>query len=200
MKKVVKKYLHFNVVFVIILIVDIVVRKSGKCSHSFALYLKFFIRGNCMAYNKTEQEVIKLLNPIIEAKNIDLWDIEFKKEGPSYVLRIFLDKDGGIGISDCEEVSRALSDVLDEADPIPQEYMLEVSSAGLDRAIKYDEHFKKCAGKNVDVKLFGSVDGVKEFTAELIGHTEESVIFKLDGEEKEFLKNKISSIRLTVEF
>lgn len=153
-----------------------------------------------MAYNKTEQEVIKLINPIIKAKSIDLWDIEFKKEGPSYVLRIFLDKDGGIGISDCEEVSRALSDVLDEADPIPQEYMLEVSSAGLDRVIKYDEHFLKCLGKNVDVKLFAAIDGLKEFTAKLINHTEENVTLEVDGNEKEFPKNKISSIRLTVEF
>lgn len=153
-----------------------------------------------MAYNKTEQEVIRLINPIIEAKNINLWDIEFKKEGPSYVLRVFLDKDSGIGISDCEEVSRALSDVLDEADPISQEYMLEVSSAGLDRVIKYDEHFKKCSGKSVDVKLFGAVDGLKEFSAKLIGHTGENVILEIDGNEMQFPKNKISSIRLTVEF
>ncbi len=182
------------------LIVDIVVRKSGSCSHSFALYLKFLIRGNCMAYNKTEQEVIKLINPIIKEKNIDLWDIEFKKEGPSYVLRIFLDKDGGIGISDCEEVSRALSDVLDEKDPIPQEYMLEVSSAGLDRVIKYDEHFMKCLGKNVDVKLFAAIDGLKEFSAKLVNHTQDYVILEIDGNEMQFPKNKISSIRLTVEF
>ena len=153
-----------------------------------------------MAYNKTEQEIIKLVNPIIERKNITLWDIEFKKEGPSYVLRVFLDKDDGIGINDCEEVSRELSDVLDEHDPIPQEYMLEVSSAGLDRVIKYDEHFKKCQGKNVDVKLFASFDGMKEFTAKLIHHTQECVILEIDGNEKEFPKNKISSIRLTVEF
>lgn len=153
-----------------------------------------------MARSKTEQVVIRLLSPIIEAKNISLWDIEFKKEGPSYVLRIFLDKDGGIGISDCEEVSRALSDILDEHDPIPQEYMLEVSSAGLDRVIKYDEHFLKCQGKNVDVKLFATIDGVKEFKAKLIGHTEENVKLEINGSEKELPKNKISSIRLTVEF
>jgi len=153
-----------------------------------------------MAYNKTEQEVIKLLNPIIETRGIYLWDIEFKKEGPSYFLRIFLDKDGGIGINDCEEVSRALSEVLDVADPIPQEYMLEVSSAGLDRAIKYGFHFEKCMGKNVDVKLFGAIDGMKEFTAKLAGHTDEAVTFEIDGNEKAFPKNKISSIRLTVEF
>ena len=153
-----------------------------------------------MAYNKTEQEVIKLLNPIIEAKNIYLWDIEFKKEGPSYFLRIFIDKDGGIGINDCEEVSRALGDALDEADPISQEYMLEVSSAGLDRAIKYDFHFEKCMEKNVDVKLFGAVDGLKEFTAKLVGYEGGNVILEIDGNEKAFPENKISSIRLTVEF
>lgn len=153
-----------------------------------------------MAYNKTEQEVITLLNPIIEGKGIYLWDIEFKKEGPSYVLRIFLDKDGGIGISDCEEVSRTLSDVLDAADPIPQEYMLEVSSAGLDRAIKYDFHFDKCMGKNVDVKLFAAMDGMKEFTARLTGHDGENVKLETDGSEISLPKNKISSIRLTVEF
>ena len=153
-----------------------------------------------MAYNKTEQEVISLLAPIIEEKSIYLWDIEFKKEGPSYFLRVFLDKDGGIGLTDCEEVSRALSDVLDERDPIPQEYMLEVSSAGLDRAIKYDMHFEKCKGKNVDVKLFAAVDGQKEFAAKLIGHDEENVILEINGNEKVFPKNKISSIRLAVEF
>ena len=153
-----------------------------------------------MAHNKTEQEVIALLSPVIEPMGIYLWDIEFKKEGPSYVLRIFLDKDGGIGIDDCENVSRALSDILDEHDPIPQEYMLEVSSAGLDRAIKYDFHFEKCKDKNVDVKLFAAIGGLKEFTAKLIGHNEENVILEINGNEQEFPKNKISSIRLTVEF
>ncbi len=153
-----------------------------------------------MAYSRTEQEVLVLLNPIIEAKGIYLWDIEFKKEGPSYVLRIFIDKDGGVGISDCEEVSRELSDALDAHDPIPQEYMLEVSSAGLDRVIKYDEHFDKCQGKNVDLKLFAAIDGLKEFTARLVGHDEENIKLEIDGNEKAFPKNKISSIRLTVEF
>ncbi len=182
------------------LIVDIVVRKTGRGSQSFALSKEFFIRGYCMAYNKTEKEVIELLNPIIKDKNIILWDIEFKKEGPSYVLRIYLDKEGGIGISDCEDVSRALSEVLDEKDPIPQEYMLEVSSAGLDRAVKYDFHFDACAGKNVDVKLFAAVDGVKEFTAKLISKNEDIISFEIDGSELKLPENKISSIRLTVEF
>ena len=153
-----------------------------------------------MAYNKTEKEVKELITPIIDERGITLWDIEFKKEGPSYVLRIYLDKDGGIGINDCEEVSRALSAVLDERDPIPQAYMLEVSSAGLDRIIKYDFHFEKCMGKNVDVKLFATLDGVKEFTAKLIGFDGENVTMEKDGSEITLPFNKISSLRLTVEF
>lgn len=153
-----------------------------------------------MAYNKTEKEVKELLNPIIKEKGITLWDIEFKKEGPSYVLRIYLDKDGGIGINDCEEVSRALSAVLDECDPIPQAYMLEVSSAGLDRIIKYDFHFEKCIGKNVDVKFFATLDGVKEFTAKLTGFDGENVTMEKDGSDITLPFNKISSLRLTVEF
>ena len=153
-----------------------------------------------MAYNKTEKEVKELITPIIDEKGITLWDIEFKKEGPSYVLRIYLDKDGGIGINDCEEVSRALSAVLDEKDPIPQAYMLEVSSAGLDRIIKYDFHFEKCMGKNVDVKLFATLDGVKEFTAKLKGFDGENVTMEKDGSDITLPFNKISSLRLTVEF
>ncbi len=153
-----------------------------------------------MAYNKTETEVIGLLDPIIKEKGILLWDIEFKKEGPLYVLRIYLDKDGGIGITDCEEVSRALSEVLDMHDPIPQAYMLEVSSAGLDRAIKYDFHFEKCMGKNVDVKLFAAENGVKEFTAKLKGYDGENVKLELNGSEITLSQNKISSLKLTVEF
>lgn len=153
-----------------------------------------------MAYNKTEKEVKELLTPIIDERGIILWDIEFKKEGPSYVLRIYLDKDGGIGINDCEEVSRALSAVLDERDPIPEAYMLEVSSAGLDRIIKYDFHFEKCMGKNVDAKLFAALDGVKEFTAKLTGFDGENVTMEKDGSEITLPFNKISSLRLTVEF
>lgn len=153
-----------------------------------------------MAYNKTEKEVKELITPIIDEREITLWDIEFKKEGPSYVLRIYLDKDGGIGINDCEEVSRTLSAVLDEKDPIPQAYMLEVSSAGLDRIIKYDFHFEKCMGKNVDVKLFATLDGVKEFTAKLTGFDGENVTMEKDGSIITLPFNKISSLRLTVEF
>ncbi len=153
-----------------------------------------------MAYNKTEKEVLALLEPIVEAKQISIWDIEFKKEGKDYFLRVFLDKEGGIAIDDCECVSRALEEKLDETDPIPQAYMLEVSSAGLDRAIKYDFHFEKCMGKKVDVKLFAPLNGAKEFTAILEGYKEGVVSLAYESEILEIPREKISQLRLTVEF
>ncbi len=153
-----------------------------------------------MAYNKIELQVLDFLKPIAKDADVDIWDIEFKKEGPDYVLRVYLDKDGGISIDDCEKVSRALDVVLDEKDPISQEYLLEVSSAGLDRAIKYEKHFIKCMGKNVDVKLFAPIDGVKEFCGSLAGFSGETVTFNIEGEEKTYPLDKISSIRQSVEF
>ena len=153
-----------------------------------------------MAYNKTEKEVLSLLSPIAENESVEIWDVTFQKEGPDYVLRVYLDKEGGISIDDCERVSRALDVVLDEKDPISQAYMLEVSSAGLDRAIKYDFHFEKCMGKNVDVKLFAPINKVREFTAKLTGFKDNIVSLNWDGEETEIPMDKISQLRLTVEF
>lgn len=153
-----------------------------------------------MAYNKTEKEVLSLLEPIAEKESVEIWDVTFQKEGPDYVLRVYLDKEGGISIDDCERVSRALDVVLDEKDPISQAYMLEVSSAGLDRAIKYDFHFEKCMGKNVDVKLFAPINKEREFTAKLVGFEENVVSLERDGEEMNIPMDKISQIRLTVEF
>ena len=153
-----------------------------------------------MAYNKTEKEVLALLEPIVKERELTIWDIEFKKEGKDYFLRVFLDKEGGISIDDCEYVSRKLEERLDEKDPISQAYMLEVSSAGLDRVIKYDFHFAACMGKNVDVKLFAPINGSKEFTAELTGFADEIVTLKYENELLEIPQEKISQLRLTVEF
>ena len=141
-----------------------------------------------MAFNKIESQVLEYLEPIAAEADVEIWDIEFQKEGPNHVLRVYLDKAGGICLDDCETVSRALA------------YLLEVSSAGLDRAIKYKTHFEKCMGKNVDVKLFAPVDGTKEFTAALNGFDGKTVTFQIDGEAKTLPLEKISSIRLSIEF
>lgn len=185
---------------------DIVVRKSGRMFPLFRIVSEKIFQFleikevKILSYNKIENLVLDFLKPIVEDKHLEIWDIEFKKEGPNHVLRVFLDKEEGISIDDCEQVSRELEAVLDEKDPIPQAYMLEVSSAGLDRLIKYKKHFEKCMGKNVDVKLFAAIDGKKEFTACLSGYDGDNVEFNFDGETKTFPLNKISSIRLSIEF
>ena len=137
-----------------------------------------------MAYNKTEQEVINLLTPIIEPMGIYLWDIEFKKEGPDYFLRVFIDRrDGYITIDDCEAVSRPLSDALDEADPIDKAYCLEVSSPGLERQLKTQEHFERFCGCKVTMKFFSAVNGSKSAEGILEERTAESTTIILDNGE-----------------
>ena len=153
-----------------------------------------------MAYNKVEKEVLNILEPICETQGVSIWDVEFKKEGPDYYLRVFLDKDEGIGIDDCERVSRSLDVILDEKDFIEPKYILEVSSAGLDRVIKYDFHFEKCMGKEVDVKLFAPIDGEKEFTAVLSGYDGNTVELMKEDKALSLPKDKISQIRLAVIF
>jgi len=148
----------------------------------------------------TETRVRNLLLPMIEEHHLELVDVEFVKEGPNWYLRVYVDKDGGIGIDDCAVVSRQLDQKMGE-DFIEQAYILEVSSPGLDRSLKKDEDFVKFAGHVVDVKLYRSVDGKKEFQGILKG-LEADVITILDEEELEidFEKKDVASIRLAVIF
>lgn len=151
--------------------------------------------------NQVEQKVEGLLLPITEANGFELVDVEFVKEGPNWYLRVFIDKDGGITIDDCELVSRALEKVLDENDPIEQAYVLEVSSPGIDRQLKKDKDFIKYAGELVDVKLFKPQDGSKTYQGVLKGLEDGVVAVTLeDGTEKRFSRKDISSIRLAVVF
>ena len=153
-----------------------------------------------MGYSKTEETVFNLSLPIAEAYGLSLWDVEFKKEGSEYFFLVFLDKEGGVSIDDCESVSRELSDKLDEADPISQAYMLEVCSAGLDRQLKRDSDFEKFIGHDVDVRLYAPIGGRKEFTAELKGYADGIITLLYDGEVVEIHKEKTSSVRLSVKF
>ena len=109
-------------------------------------------------------KVTELASPVVKSEGLDLWDVEFKKEGPDYFLRIFIDKEGGVGIDDCERVSRKLDVLLAEVDPIEQSYILEVSSAGLVRELKTDVHLEKFSGYSVEARMFKAVDGVKKIS------------------------------------
>ena len=147
-----------------------------------------------------EKKTEELLLPILEKYNFELWDVEYVKEGKEFYLRAYIDKEGGIMIDDCVDVSRELSDLLDVHDYIDDEYILEVSSPGLGRTIKKDREFSKSIGKMVDIKLYKAIDGQKEYTGELCGFSDEEVDILIDENKKSFLRKEIGSVKLHVEF
>ncbi|MBQ2696314.1 MAG: ribosome maturation factor RimP [Clostridia bacterium] len=153
-----------------------------------------------MAYSKIEQLVFELAEPVAASAGVSIWDVEFKKEGKESILRVYIDKEGGASIDDCETVSLALSDRLDEQDPISSAYSLEVSSAGLDRKLWRESDFMSYIGHQVDVKLYAPIDGLKEFTAELLGYHEGVVSLRYEKKIMEVPQDKAASIRLAVIF
>ena len=147
-----------------------------------------------------EQKCEALLLPIADANQVEIYDIEFVKEGSDFYLRAFIDKEEGVNITDCENVSREFSDVLDKEDFIDDSYILEVSSPGLGRTLKKDRHFANCMGQDVEIKLFKAQDGCKEFEGKLIGFDESSVVVSINQEERSFLRSEIAIIRLALDF
>jgi len=145
---------------------------------------------------KVTDQVHALARPIAAAAGCTIWDVEYVKEAGEWFLRVYIDKEGGVNIDDCEAVSRPLSDALDEADPIPGSYTFEVSSAGLDRALRREEHYAACMGQTVDVKLYRAVDGRKEYTGQLQGWADGAV--SVDG--RTFEKKDVAQVRLHVTF
>ncbi len=128
--------------------------------------------------SNTEKKVLPVLEPIVAERGLELVDLEFVKEGANWYLRVYVDKDGGVDITDCEFVSRALDAKLDELDPIEQAYYLEVSSPGLDRPLKKDEDFVKFQGEIIDVKLYKAKDGKKQYQGELLSLENEILSIK----------------------
>lgn len=149
-----------------------------------------------MKRSEIEEKTTELVMPIIEEGGYSLWDVEYVKEGPDFILRVYADKEGGIGIDDCVAISRKLSDKLDEADMIEEAYILEVSSPGLTRPLKKDKDFERSIGRLVDVKLYGAVNGMKELEGELKAFDEGSVTVTIDEEEIKLERSNISGIRL----
>lgn len=151
--------------------------------------------------NNSEKKVEAILMPIIEEKNFELVDVEFVKEGPNWYLRIYIDKEGGITIDDCEAVSRALEVELDKNDPIEQAYILEVSSPGIDRPLKKESDFAKYAGEIVDIKLYKAFEGSKEYQGALKGLENNIVTITDDnGKDISFDRKDIAGVRLAVIF
>ena len=149
-----------------------------------------------------EAKAEELLAPIVEKMGIEIYDVEYVKEGSEYYLRAYIDKEGGVNINDCEAVSRAFSDVLDEADPIEEAYVLEVSSPGLGRTLKKDRHLQKSIGQDVEVKLFKPLEGTKckEFEGELIRFDEKTITIRDEEVERTFERSAVALIRLALDF
>ena len=148
-----------------------------------------------------EATIEEIVQPIVDAKNFEIVDIEYVKEAGEYYLRVYLDKEGGISLSDCEVVSRELSEILDKKDPIKDNYFLEVSSPGLDRPLKKDKDFERYKGRDVEIKLYKPMNGSKQFEWELVGLTEDNNIkVIIDGEEVDFTRKEVALIRLAIKF
>ena len=145
---------------------------------------------------KVTDAVAALALPIVEQAGCTLWDVEYVREAGEWFLRVYIDREGGVDIDCCEAVSRPLSDALDEHDPIQGSYTFEVSSAGLDRALKKPGHFRQCMGQKVDLKLYRPVDGGKERTGILTDYEDGAV--SVDG--VRFEKKDVAQVRLHVEF
>ena len=148
-----------------------------------------------------EQKAEALLLPIIEANNFELVDVEYVKEGSNWYLRAYIDKEGGISVDDCEVVSRAFSDKLDEEDFIDDAYIMEVSSPGLGRPLKKEKDYIRSMGKEVEIRTYRAINREKEFYGILSAYDENTVTIKTeDGTEMTFEKSDIALIRLAFDF
>ena len=139
--------------------------------------------------------------PIVEANHFELVDVEYVKEAGNWYLRIYIDKEGGIDINDCELVSRAFSDILDKEDPIEDAYILEVSSPGLGRPLKKDKDFQRNLGEEVEVRTYKPIDKQKEFVGLLDAWDKESVTLQMEnGETMTISRSDIALIRQYIDF
>lgn len=151
-----------------------------------------------------EERTEKLLLPIVQTNQVEIYDVEYVKEGSDYYLRCYIDKEGGVNINDCEAVSRALSDELDREDFIEEAYILEVSSPGLGRALKKDKHLEKSLLKDVDIRTYKPIEGSKEFTGKLMSFDKDTVTLELDSgsgmRETVFNRKDIAAMKLALDF
>lgn len=149
---------------------------------------------------KVTEIVAELAAPVAAEFGCELWDTEYVREAGQWFLRLYLDKDGGVDILDCENVSRRVSDLLDEADPIEGSYIFEVSSAGAERQLKRPSDFEKFLGSPVLLKTYQNRDGRKEFPGVLKEYDGGAVVLEMGKQEPRFEKNEVAMVRLRIVF
>ena len=149
---------------------------------------------------KITDQVASFSRPVVEEKGCTLWDVEYVREGAEYFLRLYIDKEGGVSIDDCEAVARAIDPILDEKDPIANSYHFEVCSAGLERALKRPGDFVQFMGSPILVKLYRPRNGLKEIPGILRGYDNGCVTVEAGKETITFEKSEVALVRLRVEF
>ncbi len=149
---------------------------------------------------KITEEVASFAKPVVEENGCTLWDVEYVREGGQWYLRLYIDKEGGVDISDCETISRAVDPLLDEKDPIPTSYTFEVCSAGLERELRLPEHFAAFLGSAVRVRLYSPRAGARELVGTLASYDDGAVTLELNGQTVRLEKNEVAQVRLHVDF
>lgn len=149
---------------------------------------------------KITDQVTAFAKPIVEEKGCTLWDVEYVREGSERFLRIYIDKEGGVNIDDCEAIARAIDPILDEKDPIAESYHFEVCSAGLERALKRPGDFERFMGSPIMIKLYRPRNGLKEIPGILRGYEDGRVTVEAGKETITFEKSEVALVRLRVEF
>ena len=150
--------------------------------------------------SKVTEKIAAIAAPVVEEEGCSLWDVEYVREAGTWYLRIFIDKEGGVSIDDCERISRRLDPILDEEDPIPESYVFEVGSAGADRELKRPGDFEMFLGSDVEVKLYQPVNGSKSCVGELVAYDDGAVVIRSGKLESRFEKNQIAKVKLYVSF
>lgn len=149
--------------------------------------------------SRITDKVSLLARPVVEEAGYTLWDVEYVREAGTWYLRVYIDKDGGVSIDDCERISRELDPILDEADPIPDSYVFEVGSAGAERELKRPGDFAQFMGSEVEVKLYQPLDGAKSFVGILKAYSDDGTVTVASGKrELSFTKAQTAQVRLHV--
>lgn len=159
-----------------------------------------FLHEKGVIIMKITEIVAGFARPVVEQKGCTLWDVEYVREGSDFFLRLYIDKEGGVDISDCEAISRAVDPILDEKDPISESYHFEVCSAGLERALKRPGDFERFMGSPIMVKLYRPRNGLKELPGILRGYDNGRVTAECGKETITFEKSEVALVRLRVEF
>lgn len=153
-----------------------------------------------MSKKSISQRVEELALPVVEDTGYELVDVEYVKEGQNWYLRLYIDKEGGITIEDCEKISEKMNHLLDEADIISSSYFFEVSSPGLERPLKKDKEFEKYKGEIVEVKLYNPINKKSSFEGQLVGLIDGKIVINCESQTMEFLKQDVSVVKRIFKF